>query len=558
MKHDELRGTAKHDANYWYDQLWQLCKDLKLREAVLLLEKELPAIGVTPSSGCYRLVISCCARHGHTGKAFDLYRRMKSQGVTVPLKAYTCLFDACSKCHDKEEGLRLTKYLHEEITTRAVPLNGVHYHAMAKAYGRNGDLAMAFSVLDERASVKSLHVSTETINFLLQACVSDKQSGFRHGLMVWWRLRALRKRPDIFTYNLLIRCALECGPGNPELFGVLLDELSVDPRTVRKMKEAPLPRLPAGEPLLSNARNEEPLEVDVKKGNESDQAQDLDASGEVTVLDKLPDAILQPKRKVAMDLLAPIPYRGAAHAITDLSKPHHRLQMLGGVAGILRNMKRDGVPPQPRTFTQLLRTLRSTKGNETALLEVMDRLQIEPDIAFMNNLIKKRADRGQFEDAKDVVSLISERKMTADLVTYGCLAKCCRAIGDADLLLKEMEAAMIRPNLVILRTFIGIGTMRAHFQYILWALKKMRGLGLNPDEGLVRVLEDARGKALKNLHNIPAPGKTLSAQELRILDSSRIFILEYKRYLQGSTLDRKEPEWAYFREEEGEQASGAH
>ena len=55
---------------------------------------------------------------------------------------------------------------------------------------------------------------------------------------------------------------------------------------------------------------------------------------------------------------------------------------------------------------------------------------------------------------------------------------------------------------MILRTFIGIGTMRAHFQYILWSLKKMRGLGLNPDEGLVRVLEDARGKAMKNLSNI--------------------------------------------------------
>ena len=60
----------------------------------------------------------------------------------------------------------------------------IFYFQIISAYGRNGDLAMAFSVLDERASVKSLHVSTETINFLLQACVSDKQSGFRHGLMV--------------------------------------------------------------------------------------------------------------------------------------------------------------------------------------------------------------------------------------------------------------------------------------------------------------------------------------------------------------------------------------
>jgi pentatricopeptide repeat domain-containing protein 1 len=51
------------------------------------------------------------------------------------------------------------------------------------AFGRCGDLSTAFTLVDEMAEKKVL-ISEETFNFLLQACITDKEAGFRHTLLV--------------------------------------------------------------------------------------------------------------------------------------------------------------------------------------------------------------------------------------------------------------------------------------------------------------------------------------------------------------------------------------
>lgn len=52
-----------------------------------------------------------------------------------------------------------------------------------KAFGRTGDLLTAFSLVDEMLK-KNYKLKDETFNFLLQACISDKEAGFRHALLV--------------------------------------------------------------------------------------------------------------------------------------------------------------------------------------------------------------------------------------------------------------------------------------------------------------------------------------------------------------------------------------
>lgn len=54
---------------------------------------------------------------------------------------------------------------------------------MKKAFGRTGDILTAFSLVDEMLK-KKYKLNDETFNFLLQACISDKQVGFRHALLV--------------------------------------------------------------------------------------------------------------------------------------------------------------------------------------------------------------------------------------------------------------------------------------------------------------------------------------------------------------------------------------
>lgn len=59
----------------------------------------------------------------------------------------------------------------------------IHKTLSISAFGRCGDLSTAFTLVDEMAE-KKVVISDETFNFLLQACITDKEAGFRHTLLV--------------------------------------------------------------------------------------------------------------------------------------------------------------------------------------------------------------------------------------------------------------------------------------------------------------------------------------------------------------------------------------
>jgi pentatricopeptide repeat domain-containing protein 1 len=59
----------------------------------------------------------------------------------------------------------------------------IHKTFLISAFGRCGDLSTAFTLVDEMAE-KKVVISGETFNFLLQACITDKEAGFRHTLLV--------------------------------------------------------------------------------------------------------------------------------------------------------------------------------------------------------------------------------------------------------------------------------------------------------------------------------------------------------------------------------------
>lgn len=182
------------------------------------------------SSYIHCLLIGALGRVGYTKKAFMLYNDIKRRGLPVHASAYTGLFNACANSPWLEDGLQRAQHLRDIILETKYEPNESNYNAMIKAFGRCGDLDTAFALVDEMAQNR-LKLDDATINFLLQACISDKDAGFRHALLVWRKFVGHNIRPTLYSYNLMLRCIRDCGMGDiavtTEVISKLLPEESL-------------------------------------------------------------------------------------------------------------------------------------------------------------------------------------------------------------------------------------------------------------------------------------------------------------------------------------------
>lgn len=107
---------------------------------------------------------------------------------------------------------------------------------MIKAFGKCGDLQTAFEVLDEMAA-KKIPIDSKTLSSILQACVSDKNVGFRHALLLWRKMRQLKIEPSVYNFNLMLRAAKECGMGQSAFITDILIETMSGPE-IRKIRNS--------------------------------------------------------------------------------------------------------------------------------------------------------------------------------------------------------------------------------------------------------------------------------------------------------------------------------
>lgn len=179
------------------------------------------------SSYIHCLLIGALGRVGYTKKAFMLYNDIKRRGLKIHASAYTGLFNACANSPWLEDGLQRAQHLRDIILETKYEPNDSNYNAMIKAFGRCGDLDTAFALVDEMAQ-KKLKVDDATINFLLQACISDKDAGFRHALLVWRKFVDHKIRPNLYSYNLMLRCIRDCGMGDIAVTTEVISKLLPD------------------------------------------------------------------------------------------------------------------------------------------------------------------------------------------------------------------------------------------------------------------------------------------------------------------------------------------
>lgn len=362
-------------------------RDKRLKEAIDVVEVRMKEDRVKPDYYLYDLLIMECGRRGYTKKAFKLYNQMKKRGLKVTGPTYAALFNACAKSIHPKEALDLANNLRKIIIQNGFAANEIVYNAMISAYGRCGEIDMAFQLVDEMKE-KKLRLKIDTINHLLQACCSDTEYGFRHALFVWHRMFHKKLTPDIHTFNLMLRCTRDCSIGDINEMKIVIATLLKYSRQEAKLKTN------KNEILLIDDKPTNPI-----NSNECTEIIDKSTTSDV---ESQPQPQPQPKEVCDQmpNLLNRLPHLGSVVQLTMAESSVDRLMLLGGLDGFIAELEESKVRPNVKTFSQLLYSIPSTQAAEHELIEKMRYMRVRADIDFFNLLMKRRIIRKDHDGAK--------------------------------------------------------------------------------------------------------------------------------------------------------------
>lgn len=446
----------------------------QIQEAIDVLEKRMMKEDrVKPENYIFNLILGGCGRVGYTKKAFSLFNQMKKRGLQPTGGTYTALFNACANSPWHEDGLSRAKKLKELMVEKGVIANDTTYNAMIKAFGRCGDINTAFLIVDEMLQNK-IGIKTEVINFLLQSCISDKEAGYLHALMVWKKFKKYKINPDIYSFNLLLHCIRECQLGNPD---IALDLLT-------KLDTFSLPK------------------------NKTENEKKLIEPGQIEIIDKIQNEI-EPYSNIP-SLIAKNPNLGDMLQLSEINSRDKRLLLVGGCSGFLKTMESYNVQPNIKTFSILLDNIPLTTAAEQALLSQMKKKKIQPDIDFLNMLIKRRCFRKDCAGAKEVLDLFDKFKYRPNIITYGVLALSCETLEDAQMLIKEMKDSGYRINIEILGGLLTLACEKYSFKYVLEIMELVIKENIKLNKQFLEHLANLHKKSKDKLKNEPKVSRTYS------------------------------------------------
>lgn len=373
IKHPKSKSRQLTRVQY-ADRIKEHLKFNRYKEAIDVLEVQIKEDGHRPNNYLFNLVINACAQVGYTKKAFNLFTRMRQRGLLANAATYTSLFNACANGPYKQEALEMAHRVREIMLEKGHEANSSHYNVMIKAFGRQGDLKTAFEIVDELID-KQLPISTVTYNFLLQACASDKDFGFRHSLLVWHKMYQQNLKPDIYSFNLMLRCCRDTELGDVEATKEVIETI-----------------------LLRNPQSS--TESKIHQEDSQLIALNQETQQGVQIVDKKPDK--SDLQQSTPNLLTIQPYLGNLIEIKEVKRPEDRLLLIGGFTGVLELMEKFEVKPDLKTFSILMEVIPSTRAAENKLLRTIRKHEIKCDVDFFNILMKKRSMRFDYEGAKEV------------------------------------------------------------------------------------------------------------------------------------------------------------
>lgn len=395
------------------DVIKQYLSHKRLKEAIDVLEvRMLQEDRVKPENYIYNILIGACAEVGYTKKAFKLFNDMKRRALKPTGDTYTCLFQACSNSPWPTHSLKLATHLRELMIEKGVEPNLTNYNTMIKAFGRCGDLPTAFQIVDEMVS-KGIQIRVHTFNHLLQACISDKTHGLRHALIVWRKMLKMKERPNIYSFNLMLKAVKDCNLGSQadieDLIGALQDQALINGKKKTLQIESATPVIERmGNKIDSKIQRELNTQAHILTLDKTPTATpDSKQSNELSIIENSNNISMQlvnlPKKhneqRTLPNLLSKVLQMHQVLSLQEVRTLQDKFAVVGGQEDFLKEMEVYSVKPDVKTFTQMLPLLDNTIDTEKKLLSTMKDLDIRADIDFYNMLIKKRCLRLDYDSA---------------------------------------------------------------------------------------------------------------------------------------------------------------
>lgn len=141
-----------------------------------------------PTDYMFSLLIRTFAIQGDIKKCYKYFSEMKARQYKIKPNIFTSLFNACANSPDSDKALNYLERVQSYMNYKNVPLNHAHYNCLVKAYGRHNKLEESYKLLKYMTEQK-LKIGISTINSLMYAANTDKESGLKHVLKVWQMMR---------------------------------------------------------------------------------------------------------------------------------------------------------------------------------------------------------------------------------------------------------------------------------------------------------------------------------------------------------------------------------
>ncbi|KAG8183529.1 hypothetical protein JTE90_003877 [Oedothorax gibbosus] len=533
----------------YLENMKQLVSEKKLKEALDLF-LDMRKNFVAPEKGHYTFMIGACGRAGYTDMAFKLLRQMTDRNLKPTPATLTGVFNSCSESPFPEYSLKKAQMLREKIKVKNWTMNQITYRAMIKAFGKCGDIQTAFQIVDEMAK-EDIKIDVSTYSFLLMSCISNKEAGFTHAVEVWRKMKERSVKPDVYSFNLLLRATRDCDVGPNEISCLLLQHWSS------------FPKRPYGfETKEALAKTEEILQiesagtVDILPDTEklSDDREDVSFIADASMSKSLKkgedlNSAVDSIAVRSQNLLSTRPMNGSeVLELGDIRTPSDRLTLLGNAKGFLLDMKRNKVCPDIKTFTLLLECIPPTIEAEEELISLLDVYNVKPDVGFFNSLIKRRSFRFKHVEASKVLLYINKWSLTPDIITYGSLALGCTNFQKAKVFISDMRKLGLCPNTIIVGSLLSGACTALDFDYMENVLELMEEEGIKPNDRMLQRLETTVKTIRKNIYDMEH-GRTVPSiyEKEGFAERYKEFCQTYEQWLKNIKYDKEEHVWEQYK-----------